>query len=68
MYQVPKISNLAHISDNAFTTADILVMDQRIINSMGFDFLENTLMVFIEGIIKTGFLDEKDISFAKYFA
>ena len=35
---------------------------------MGFDFLENTLMVFIEGIIKTGFLDEKDISFAKYFA
>lgn len=68
VYLVPKISNLVHISDNAFTTDQILLMEQRIITHIGFNFIENNLNTYIESIIKTGCLDEKDKCFARYFS
>ena len=38
-YQVPKLSNLEHLCDNAYKAADILAMEGSILNTLGFDLL-----------------------------
>jgi len=38
-YQVPKLTNLEHICDKTYKSADILLMEGRILSVIGFDIL-----------------------------
>lgn len=68
VYQVPKMSNLVYISDNAYTKKDILEMETKIMEAIQFNLLEHNLITYIELILKNANLDCKDKSFARYFA
>jgi len=38
-YQVPKLTNLEHLCDNAYKSSDILSMEGSILATIGFDLL-----------------------------
>lgn len=52
VYQVPKMSNLVYISDNAYTKKDILEMETRIVETIQFNLLQHNLITYIELILK----------------
>ena len=66
-YQVPKLANLQSLCDNAYKTTDILAMENRILEVIGFNILaEPSSLTHLDIIKSRADLEQRDYWLARY--